>query len=210
MEHQLVALAVLEERGVAYAREMRDTVERDASCFELAPRLRDIGDAQCNVGCMRSECRADCRGVDQVQRDIAGLDLRPGSVPVRAAHPERVAVERLRAFHVPDRHGVEVGSLDLHASERLTVAATARADLVWLDAARCPSAARVAAARTRRVLILALRRELLETLLHRRRLRRLLGRQLLLLRLPLSQRSPPSGAESAGSSRRRTPAAAPS
>ena len=114
MEHQLVALAVLEERHVADAGVAGLALELDALRVEVRARLRDIGDAQRDVRRVRRECPTDQRRIDQIQRDVAGLDLGEAAVPVRTVHAERVPVERLGPLHVLDRHGVEVGSLDPH------------------------------------------------------------------------------------------------
>src|SRR5512133_828813 len=112
---------------------------------------------------------------------------------------------------VARRDRQEVDRLDLHVTcKGLPVAAPTGTNLRRIDAARSPAAAGVAAAGAlRRLLLLALRRELLQSGLHRRGLASRLRRDLALA-LRLSQRSPPSGAGSGGSSRRRTRAATPS
>src|SRR5262245_31207429 len=112
MEHERVALAVGEERHVADTRVERVAVERHALPLELRPPRGDVVDPQRDVRAVRRELAADPRRVDQIEADVAGLDLGPPVVPGRAVHAQRVPVERLRALHVlhQDRH--EVGPLD--------------------------------------------------------------------------------------------------
>src|SRR6266536_6676068 len=99
---------------MADARIANGALELDPLCLELASGLRDVGHSKGDVRGVRDEIAAERCRIYEIERHVAGLDLRPRFIPVRTVHAERVAVEGLGALHVLDRHRVEVGSLDLH------------------------------------------------------------------------------------------------
>ena len=79
VQHQVVAVRVLEERHVADARVEDLAVELDALRLELGPRLGDVRDAQRDV---RVRCganvAADPLGLPDAEADVAGPELGPG------------------------------------------------------------------------------------------------------------------------------------
>ncbi len=72
----------------------------------------DVGHPQRDRRHVGPELGTEGGRVDQIQRHVAALDLRPPRLPVRAVHPQHVAVERPRAVHVLDGDRDEVGALD--------------------------------------------------------------------------------------------------
>src|SRR5690242_13769558 len=118
VQHQLVAVGILEEGHVADAGVEDLAVELDTALLELAPRLGHVRHAQRDVRGVRPlERRADVRRIDQVERDVlAELELRPAALG-DLLQPERVAVELRRPLHVCDRNGHEVRPLDNQPTE---------------------------------------------------------------------------------------------
>src|SRR5215210_3057270 len=113
MQHQSVAVGVVEERHMADAGVEDLALELDASALELPPGLLDARDAQRDVRRVRArELLADVRRVDEVEADVlAELELGPcaGRDLLEA---ERVPVPRRRLLEISHRHRDEIGALD--------------------------------------------------------------------------------------------------
>src|ERR1051325_3587024 len=110
MQHQLIAVRILEERHVADPGVERVAVEGDPAALELLASLRDVWHAQGDVrGVRRRELLADVGRVDQVERDVlAELELRPAARG-DLLKAERVPVKSRRPLHIRYGHRHEVG-----------------------------------------------------------------------------------------------------
>ena len=77
----------------------------------LRARGGDVGDAQRDVRSVRPELLAELRRIDEIEAHVAGLELGPALVEVRAVDAQRLAVEALGPLHVLHRNGNEVRPL---------------------------------------------------------------------------------------------------
>src|SRR5438477_8416927 len=117
VQHELVAVRVLEDRHVADAAVERRLVEveLDALRLELLLRRLDVRHPQRDRARVRPlERLADVLHLQEVEADVLA-ELILGEALLRVLdlrQAERLAVEALRPFHVRDRHRDEVGALD--------------------------------------------------------------------------------------------------
>src|SRR5438445_19478 len=100
VQHQLVPVRIFEERHVADACVARLTVELDADLLEPLPRSVDVRDTKRDVADVWAKRAADRCRVDQVQADVARLDLGKPGLPRGTVEAERVPVELLSPLHV--------------------------------------------------------------------------------------------------------------
>src|SRR5687767_8907421 len=83
VEHERVAVGILEERHVANARVEDVALEHDASALELRPRPGHVVDLERDrmvVGLVR---HPEGLGLEDLKREAAGLELDAGRLPVR-------------------------------------------------------------------------------------------------------------------------------
>src|SRR5262245_24944543 len=120
VQHELVPVGIGEEGHVADTGVQEVAVELDALRLELAPRFRDVGDAEREAGVVRpAEGAADVLELQEIEEAVVPeLELGKAAVVVHR-QTEHLCVELLRTLHVGDGHGPEVDVLDDHASNLL-------------------------------------------------------------------------------------------
>src|SRR5215216_409554 len=113
MEHQRVAVGVVEEGHVADTGIEDLPFEFDPAILKLLARLLHVGNAERDVRRVgRGELLADVRRIDQVEADVLPqLELRPAAL-ADLLEPERVAVPGRGLLEIGDRDGDEVRPLD--------------------------------------------------------------------------------------------------
>ena len=117
MQDQDVSVRVLEGRLQADAGVHRLAEELDPGALQLGAGPFDVGDPERDGAGARRELAADRRGVENLQGEVAGLELatRDPLVGLRLLEAERAAVELGRAREIGDEDGQEVGAFDPHA-----------------------------------------------------------------------------------------------
>src|SRR5262249_26401801 len=115
VQHQRVAVGIVEESHVADARVEGLATELDALALELAARRGDVGDPQRDVVRVRREGQAHLLGLPDAKRDLPASDLEPagGHVAVER-QADRLEVELSRALNALRRDRQEVDALDDH------------------------------------------------------------------------------------------------
>src|SRR5262245_65527511 len=99
---------------MADARVERVSGERDACALERRPGLVDVGHAERDVRAMRSlEARSHVRRVDEIETDVAGLELGPRAARRVPPQPQGLLVELRRPLEISHGYRHEVGALDL-------------------------------------------------------------------------------------------------
>ena len=120
MEHQVVAIGILEERHVADARVEGLAEELDALRLELGARGGDVLDVQRDVRVLlRRELDPERGRLVDAEARLADPELAVGGLVRPQA--ERVDVERPRSLPVGGRHGNEVEAR--HRADRRLLAA---------------------------------------------------------------------------------------
>src|SRR5918995_2903202 len=113
MEHQRIAVGILEPCLPADARRDRLAVEHDPLRLELGARGIHVGNAKRQARGRRRELLADARRVEDVERHLSATKLHVALALGLDLEPERLGVELLRPLDVSCQNGHEVDALDV-------------------------------------------------------------------------------------------------
>src|SRR5438105_9250345 len=114
MEHERVAVRVVEERHVTDPGVEDLALELDALRLELAARLGDVGHTEGDVVRVRGEGNADLLRLPNGERHLAGAHLEAAAHVPLERETERAEIEASRALYVLRDHGEKVDLLDFH------------------------------------------------------------------------------------------------
>ena len=115
MEHERVPVRIGKDRHVTDAAVDRLAEEGHALGLERGARGCDVIDVQCDRMRAGLELAADRRGVQELEREVPGLELRAGDAVVAdgALQSERRLVEGTRRGEIGDEDGHEVNAADV-------------------------------------------------------------------------------------------------